>query len=317
MDLSSEPKATYYPTDPDPVPLTELGRLKCVYLSDRRAHRDPTIVWGTAIDAQPVANFIIAESRRANVLLSPVHVLVRAVAQSLVEHPHLNRKVIGRRVYPYNHVNIVIPLLDPGTKQVNPVFIEDVEQMTLGDIAMSLWNEARNRGVQAAEEQRREALRTPWTRFWAKVWRSLGFQLVLHGTSFVFALSNQIRRPSHRVNYMFNGASAMVNYLSFPGGSPPMLNFKPSSLPLNSAALTVTMAAPEWRAVVVDGQVVAQRMTPLFVKVDHRVAHSHEIAAFIKTLCRYMLEPCRLSNTDSQAVVSSVKVSEPTLSAAA
>ena len=96
-----------------------------------------------------------------------------------------------------------------------------------------------------------------------------------------------------------------------------MLNFKPSSLPMNSAALTVTMAAPEWRAVVVDGKVVAQRVSPLFVKVDHRLVHSHEIAAFIKTLCGYMLDPQRLNCTDSQRSELTVAESQPRWNAAA
>jgi 2-oxoacid dehydrogenases acyltransferase (catalytic domain) len=302
MDPQPDAKPIYFPTDPDPVALTDLGKLKCVYLSDRRAHRDPTIIWGTAVDSQPVADFIVAESRRSNILLSPVHVLVRAVAQSLIEHPHLNRKVIGRRLHDYRQVNIAIPLLNPGTKQVVPAVLEDVENMSLRDIAMSMWNETRSRGVAAVEEQRRDAERTPWQRFWVRVWRTFGYQVVLRGTSLAFVVNNQFRRPNYRFNVGFNGASALVNCLSFPGGSPSMLSFKPSTLPCNAPLITVTTAAPEWRAVVVNREVVAQRVTPLFVKVDHRVAYTHEIAAFVKTICGYLLEPQRLSSTETAPV---------------
>lgn len=302
MDTSTTSLWGYHPTEPNAVSMAELGTLKCVYLADRRAYRDPTIVWGTAVDAQPLTEFIVAESRRSNVLLSPAHVLVSAVARTLAEHPHLNRKVIGRRVHSYNEINIVIPLLSPVDKQVDPVFIRGVDNMSLRDIAMHLWNEARNRGVRAAEEQRRDAARSPWGRFWVQKWRSLKMRGVLRVTSLAFALDNQFRRRSHSANAMFNGVSALVNVLSFPGGAPPMLSFKPSSLPMNAALLTVTMSATEWRPIVVDGQVVAQRVAPLIVRADHRLVHSHEIAAFMKTLCTYLTQPCRLVDADPQDV---------------
>ncbi|HEY3963933.1 MAG TPA: 2-oxo acid dehydrogenase subunit E2 [Planctomycetaceae bacterium] len=300
MPTATKSKWFYYPTESAPVPVADLGKLKCVYLADRRAHRDPTIVWGTTFDAQPMADFVAAESRRCNVMYSPAHLLISAVARTLAEHPGLNRKVIGRRVYQYKEINIVIPLLTPVDKQVNPVFIRGVEDMSLRDIATHLWNEARNRGVQAAEERKRDALRTPWQRFWVQTWRTLTLHGVLRFTGLGFAAHNQTRRRNVPANDTFNGVSALVNFLSFPSGAPSMVSFKPSSLPMNAASLTVTMAAPEWRPAVVGGQVVAQKVAPLFIKADHRLVHAHEIAAFMNTLCGYMTQPGRLTATEPQ-----------------
>ncbi len=289
-----------YPTEPSPVPPTELGLMKCVYLADSRPHRDPTIIWGTASDAQPMTDFIAAESRRLNVLLSPAHLLIHAVAQSLTDHPHLNCRIVGRRVYPFRKINIAIPLLTPTDRQVFPVLIHDVARMSLRDIAEHLWNEARVRSADAASERRRDASRSPLLRSSLRIWRSLKMQVVLRGTSLSFAVNNHIRRPTNVINAQYNGVSALVNCLSFPGGAPPMLSFKPSSLPTNSILLTVTLGAPEWRATVVDRQVVARRMVPLFVKADHRIVHSHEIAAFMNTLCEYLTEPCRLKAAEPE-----------------
>jgi hypothetical protein len=317
MQTATNVKWLSYPTESTPVPYADLGRLKCVYLADRRAHRDPTIVWGTAVHAQPLTEFVAAESRRCNALLSPVHVLVSAVARTLAEHPHLNRKVIGRRVYQYKEINIAIPLLAPVDKQVSPVLIRGVGQMSLHDIAQHLWNEARQHGVQAAEERKRDASRSPWRRFWVQAWRTLKLWGVLNFTSLAFAVHNQTRRRHVPQNAEFNAVSALVNYLSFPGGAPPMLSFKPSSLPMNAATLTVTMAAPEWRPAVVAGQVVAQRMAPLFIKADHRLVHSHEIAAFLNTLCRYLTEPCRLTETQLPMAAPAISVTPAGLRAAA
>ena len=294
MPVGTHNSATYHSTESKPIPLTELGMMKCVYLADSRAHRDPTIVWGTAVDSQPMTDFLSTESRRSNTLLSQAHVLICAVARSLAEHPGLNCKVIGRRVYPFKQINIAMPLLAPLDKQVVPVLLRNTEQMSLREIAQNIWNEARQRGAEAAAERRREASQTPWQRFWNRLWVNFRLQAILRGASLALMVNNQFRRPTRAYNAQFNSVSALVNLLSFPSGAPAMQSFKPSSLPMNSALLTVTMASPEWRAIVVDGEVVARRMSPLFVKVDHRLAHSHEIAAFMNSLCGYLTEPSLL-----------------------
>ena len=157
-----------------------------------------------------------------------------------------------------------------------------------------MWTEARARALAAAEEARRDQNRSPWNRFWVETARALRLWGILCSVGLAFALDNQVRRRSRPINAHFNGVSALVNILSFPGGAPPMLSFKPSTLPINAAALSVTMGAPEWRPAVVDGQVVAQRMAPLFVRADHRLVHSHEIAEFLNTLCAYLTQPQRL-----------------------
>lgn len=298
MQSETQKNSSYYSTDSQPRPLSDLGLMKCVYLSDGRAYRDPTIVWGTAVPSQPMTDFLATESRNSNTMLSAAHVLISAVARSLAEHPGLNCKVIGRRVHPFKQINIAMPMLAPVDKQVVPVLLKNVEAMSLRDVAQNLWNEARQRGAEAAAERRNEAARTPRQRFWTGVWRHIKMQTVLRGTNLLFMLNNQFRRRTNPLNANCSSVSALVNLLSFPTGAPPMQSFKPSTLPMNAALVTVSMAAPEWRAVVEDSQVVARRVSPLFIKVDHRLAHIHEIAGFMNTLCRYLTEPSRLIQDD-------------------
>ena len=50
---------------------------------------------------------------------------------------------------------------------------------------------------------------------------------------------------------------------------------------------------------VVNGQIVVQRTAPLFLRMDHRFVHSHQIAKFLNTLCGYLTEPSRLVEADS------------------
>lgn len=276
------------------VPVAELGLMKCVYLSDRRAHRDPTIVWGTQVPAQPLVEFASTESRRLNVFLSPAHVLVAAVSRSIAEHPRMNRKVIGRRVYDYRHINVIVPQLNTQDDQVEGVFIPETEHKTLADIARFLLTASRERALQTTSNRRREAELPAWRLRLKQFLNSARLHWVRAMMPVGLAVVNQFRRPAMAWSQDFNAVSAMVNLISYPGGAPPMLTYKPSSLPMNAALINVTMGGPEWRAVVVDGQVVAQRVAPLFVRVDHRICHAHELAAFLGTLCAYLAEPHRL-----------------------
>lgn len=280
--------------EPRQVPVAELGLMKCVYLSDRRAHRDPTIVWGTQVPAQPLVEFASTESRRLNVFLSPAHVLVAAVSRSIAEHPRMNRKVIGRRVYDYRHINVIVPQLNTQDDQVEGVFIPETERKTLADIGRHLLTASRERALQTAANRRREAELPAWRLRLKQFLNSARLNWVRTMMPVGLAVVNQFRRPAMAWSQDFNAISAMVNLLSYPGGAPPMLTYKPSSLPMNAALINVTMGGPEWRAVVLDGQVVAQRVAPLFVRVDHRICHAHELAAFLGTLCAYLAEPRRL-----------------------
>lgn len=291
-----------YATEPVQVPPAELGLMKCVYLSDRRAHRDPTIVWGTQVPAQPLVDFAAAESRRLNVFVSPAHVLVAAVSRAIAEHPRMNRKVIGRRVHDYRHINLIVPQLNSLDNQVEGVFIPETEHKTLAEIARFLLTTARERALQTTASRRRDAELPAWRLRLKRVMSSAWLHWVRTMMPMGLAVVNQFRRPSFAWSQDFNAISAMVNLISFPGGAPPMLTYKPSSLPMNAALINVTMGGPEWRPVVVDGQVVARRVAPLFVRADHRICHAHELAAFLGTLCRCLSEPqCLLDSPAADA----------------
>ena len=277
-----------------PVPLEELGWVNAAYLGTGVWHWDPMMVWGTTVETDPLDDFLIEQRRRTGRLLSPAHVLVRAVAESLGRHPALNRRVTGRRVHQYRGVNIVVPMLQTRTGGVDPLFLRDAEKMSLADIAQRFWMAAREKAEAAAlesrcgEEQqsvRRQAL-------------ALGRKLRLHWIHKMgwlgFYLGCRLRVPTiFRFQQELNGAGAFVNYLGFPG-APPMIAFKPSCLPMNAYSVNVTMGPSEPHPVVVENSVVVRRQAPLFVRADHRMVNAHEAAAFINTVRRHLANPWTL-----------------------
>ena len=286
-----------------PVPVTEMGVMKCVYQSDPRAHRDPTIVWGTTFDVQPLTKFVAAESRRANLFLSPAHALLLAVSRSLRDHPEFNRRMVGRRVHQFREVNLVMPMLLAQIDDVELVFLRGTDRMSLRDLSQLLWSEARERKTRIEQERRRDSERTAFGRFCAQAALGLKLRWIRTMTCVAFFCHNQIPLMSMPWSEEFNAASAIVNVINYPG-APSMQMFKPSSLPINATALSVTMGPPEDRPVVVNGQIVVQRTAPLFLRMDHRLVHSHQIARFLSTLCGYLTEPSRLVDTNDSSVES-------------
>ena len=266
-----------------PVPLEELGWVNTTYLGTGIAHWDPMMVWGTSIETEPLERFLAEKRRRTGQILSTAHILVRAVAQCLSEHPRVNRRVTGRRVHQYDGVNIVVPMLQTRTGEVDPIFLRRADTMSLAEIAERFWTEARSKALGAAVESRRREENRSFQKTLVAVGRKLRLQWIHKMARVAFYLGSRFRIPTwFAFQQELNGAGAFVNYLGFPG-APSMLSFKPSCLPMNSYSVNVTMGPTEPRPIVIDNAVVVRRQAPLFVRADHRMVNAHDAAAFIST----------------------------------
>ena len=291
----------YWPTQSPAVPLADLGWSNVVYLADGRPHRDPTMVWGTSVELDKMDEFLATQSRQSKLMISIVHVMIKAVSRSLSEHPHLNCRVIGRRVYRYEGVSIVVPIRRPSDGVVDVVFFRDGQSQSLADVATRMWDEARERALIVARNRREKQQVTPLQesfKRWRLKWQMRSFKWVV---GMCFGLTNHLRLPSWSPwGKELNGANALVNFLGFTG-APPMISYKPSSLPTNSFSVSVTMGAPEQKAVVHDCQIVIRKIAPLFVRVDHRLANGHQTGEFVSTLRSYLSNPWTLVESKSQS----------------
>ncbi len=86
----------YRPLESSVVPLTDLGNIKSVYLGSCPPTPDSSMVWGTEIETNQLEAFIAQRNRDGAVLLSAPHVLLKAVARALSQHPTLRRRVLSR-----------------------------------------------------------------------------------------------------------------------------------------------------------------------------------------------------------------------------
>ncbi len=283
----------YYPTKPDQIPLAGVGWSNLIYLADNRAHRDPTMVWGTTVELEAMDEFLAAQSRKSSAMISIVHVLIKAVSQSLREHPELNRRVVGHKIYPYEGISIVVPIRRPSDGNVDVVFFRDTAELQLTDVAARMWEETRNRALIVAKERQLQQA-SPRDKWRKKVIADWQLRIIRRAVNFGFWITNNFRLPSWSPwGKEMNGANAFVNFLGFPG-APPMISYKPSSLPTNSFGVSVTMGVAEQKPVVHDGQIVIRKVAPIFVRVDHRLVNGHQTGKFIATLRSHLLNPSSL-----------------------
>jgi hypothetical protein len=286
----------HWPTHPHPVPLNELGWVNTLYLSQSTPRSDPTIIWGTSVEVEQLEAFLTEYGKAERVIVSPAHVLVRAVATALREHPALNRRVIGRRVYDYSDVNVVMPILRTRHGEVDTLFFENADQLSVADVGRRLWSEARDRAVAAAAARAPNS--TP--RRIPALLQKLRLHWIHRMAGVGFAIFNHLRIPNlFAWHQEMNAANAFVNYLGFPG-APPIISYKPSCLPINAFSLSVTMGPSQPQAVVVDNQIVIRRMAPLFVRVDHRIVNGQQAAGFVSTLRRFVADPWLMTSTDAE-----------------
>jgi hypothetical protein len=284
-----------------PVPLEELGWVNTTYLGTGVWHWDPMMVWGTAVDADPLDEFLSEQRRLTGRILSPAHVLVRAVAESLSRHPRVNRRVTSRRVHQYHGVNIVVPILQTRAGEVDTIFLRGADRMSLGEIAQHFWTAAREKAVGAALEARRAGEPGSFRRLAQMLGRKARLHWIHKMGWLAFYIGCHHRFPTiFTFQQELNGAGAFVNYLGFPG-APPMIAFKPSCLPMNAYSVNVTMGPSEPRPVVIDNAVVVRRQAPLFVRADHRMINAHEAAAFINTLRSCLANPWALVQDEQPA----------------
>jgi len=271
-----------WPTHKTALPLPEQGKINTVYAATCPTPADPMMVWSTQVDVGHLSAALLSVGETANVLLSPAHALLWAVARSLADHPHLNRRVIGRRIHQLHDVNLVIPVLDRRTQHVELVLLHKVQEMSLPQVATALWREVYENAHVGPKSG-------GWFPFLQK--SPVGNWLRLHWIQRMvgigFMLNGRFRLPNLGINDESNAASAVVNYFGFPG-APVMTSYKPSSLPVNACHLSVTMGQGHDQPVVENGRIVIRKMAPMSIRYDHRIGYTHQFAELITTLQRHI-----------------------------
>ena len=275
-----------WPVDSAPMSPSELPFFNLHYLYGCRPPGDPTIVWGTEVDAERLQSYVLRRNELSDTVVSVVHVLLKAVGKCLVEYPELNYRAIRRRLHRFKENHIRLVCYNRQMRDVDLVLLKDADQLTVPQIARQVWKNQRRiaRGDSPEAQDRLRVKRLPR-------------MLLAPALKGYLWLDRNVRLPNLRINRKTKGA-VIVNYLGFPG-APSMRSYVPSRYPDESSHLSITMGRIEPRAVVRDDEIVARAMAPLIIRADHRIADAHLLAQFMRSLIDYLEDPARL--LDEQA----------------
>jgi hypothetical protein len=251
---------------------SEISFINHNYLYGCRNTSDPTMVWGTDVDAEELLGFVKQYNDSTRVIISAAHVLIKAVGMSLAQFPQLNCRVVRGRIYRFRDVNVRMVSYNQRTSDVDIITMQQADQASLDDIGQFLWDSQLKiaAGHYTDHVDKMILHRAP-------VW--------LHRllTQTFWWLDRNFRLPRlGRIDRHLE-SSVLVNYLGY-SHSPSMKMYKPSKFPDDSSLLSITMGRIEEMPVVRDGRVVIRRVAPLFIRADHRVTDANELSRFICNL---------------------------------
>jgi hypothetical protein len=272
-----------WPLADRPIPEREVPLYNRFYLhAPKASHVEPTLVWGTEIDAEALQSFLRERNRGGRVVLTTAHALIRATALALAQFPGMNVRMVGRRIYPFRDVSIRMGFVHRGSGEIDLLLVRAANFKSLEEIALEVWQRLVQAGRHAGSRDRDLARLRRVPSFW--------FRQVLRLYSF---LDRRFRLPALGRLDELRGGSAMVNDLSF-AGAPPMRSYKPTRFPDQSDSLNLTLGPMESKVVARGDQFVSTTVMPLFLRADHRLADAHQVGRFLGLVRDLLSHPERL-----------------------
>lgn len=259
-----------WPLQSPPVPDHQVTNWSLYYLYACPVPSDPAMIWGTDVPMEAVRQYLARGNADSEVLISPAHLLLKAVALALAQHPEFNRRVLRRRLYAYRSVNLLVPIAGPSGPDIH--LLTDADRKPLPELARELWQASRRTTDPRAARDLESRLVRCLPRF-------------LRGPLLRYLLweSNQLNLPAWGLGRRVRRGGAVVNYLGH-RDAPPMRAFKPSRFPSDASALSVTMGPTE-------DLPLRGPTAPIFVRADHRLVDALQLGRFVATLRRLLQDP--------------------------
>jgi hypothetical protein len=249
---------------------------------------DPTIVWGTEIDADTLQAFLRERNRDGRVVITVAHALIRATALALAQFPEMNVRIVGRRVYSFRDINIRMGFFHRRNAEVDLIMIQCANLKSLDQIGLEVWQRMlqAGRGEGGRDRDLARLRRVPG--FWFRqIFRLYGF------------LDRHLRLPTLGRLDALRGSCAMVNDLSFTG-APPMRSYKPSRFPDQSDSFNLTLGPVEDKVVARSDHFVSIGIMPLLVRADHRVVDAYQVGRFLAAVRNFLNHPEHLDSFADQ-----------------
>lgn len=275
-----------WPTKSKAIPRSRTPFFNLLYLSAAgNGGPDPTIVWTSEVPWEPVEKFVKEFNHESSRLIGSSHLLVQAVGQALKQHPEINRRVIGRRVYEFHDCNVCLAARVSNSNEVNVIQFKNADQKSLYQIAHIIWKKQLDFMRDASAESRD-----------LKRMRKMPGWLMRTAIRYWNFLDRWFRVPIWGRIDRLRESVVLINDFSHPR-FPNMRGYKPSRQPGESKPLSVTLGRPEEKVELANGEAVVRKVAPITVRVDHRICDGYELGQFTSSLIELMRSPRQLQNS--------------------
>ncbi len=123
---------------PVPVPADKMSLWRRVALHLWDEPTSPTVCATRDYDVENAMKFLDAYNASHETRLTMTGLLIKAAALSLVKFPELNRRIIGKRLFDLQSVDIAAPVNLGGKGETAMILIHDADKKTLEEIALDL-----------------------------------------------------------------------------------------------------------------------------------------------------------------------------------
>ena len=263
------------------TPLEHYSSFRRIALAQWKGPSDPIIHGQLWIDVTEAEAFLAAQSETHQVRVSLGTLVGKAVAIALGAIPEANAKVVGRKIYLKNSVDVYYQVDVGRGSDLTGTVIEGADQKSLHEIGREL-SEAAQR-IRAGRDEQYEKTQKGGLFRRSPIW-FLAFILRL----FSFLLF-RVGVPSRWLggsNPDPFGSCMVTNVGSFGID----IAYAPL-VPWTRTPLIFLVGMAQARPTVIDGEVVVRRFLPVSATIDHRVLDGALIAKFAKILRGFVSAP--------------------------
>lgn len=249
---------------------------------------DPYVSITMDVNLEPALALLDAFARDTSVRAGVQHLVTAAVARCLHELPELNRKIVAKRFYQLERVDVAVPVRLAGKSsngdQTGMMVLQGVERMTLAEIASE--TRIRTRAERAGD------LRTSGSAFGRRLASALPFvvekALGAAGTVLQHPLGYRLLGPWSSLSTGITNVGAVF---TLPEGA----RFRSVALTMPGRLGHVASAfalAPATDAPVAEGgRSTIRRVLPITMLVDHRLIDGYLMAKLGERLASALLAP--------------------------
>ncbi len=273
--------------------------------------RDPTIYGGHEVDAEALMAYLADLRAKTGVKVTPTHAVVRAFALTLARNPGLNCTIRRGKLWQRTSADLFCQVAVPDESGE-----QDSQSADLSGVMLRSADQLSTVGVALEVQRKAERIRAKDDPMLAATKKNLSWM----PPSLMYYALKTASYLSHDVGLDLRWAgipvdpfgSLMVTSLGMLGVTSAYAPMFPSAKGLGAVLVGQAHDAP----MVIDGEVVARKMLPVMVTLDHRVVDGFQASVLARDARRLLEDPATLDEgMDIDAELAAAGRTRPTGSA--